>query len=116
MKVIQLKEIKKSKVTMEGAKDVYKQLVISGADDSPVFAFRVFTVEPEGHTPFHQHPFEHLNYVIEGEGELVDAQGKSRQINKGDFALVLPDERHQYRNKSKRDPFIMICAVPKEYE
>jgi quercetin dioxygenase-like cupin family protein len=116
MKIIQLKDRNKVKVTMEGAKDVYKQLVISKADHSPVYAFRVFTIEPEGHTPFHQHPFEHVNYVIEGEGELVNEQGIPQEFKKGDFALVLADEKHQYRNKSKRDLFIMICAVPKEYE
>jgi quercetin dioxygenase-like cupin family protein len=30
--------------------------------------------------------------------------------------MVLPDEKHQYRNKSESKPLIFICAVPKEYE
>ena len=34
----------------------------------------------------------------------------------GDFALVLPHEKHQYRNTSPDRAFRMICAVPKEYE
>jgi quercetin dioxygenase-like cupin family protein len=116
MKIIKLDDIKKTEVVMDGAKNVYKQLVISHADDSPVFAFRVFTIEPGGHTPFHQHDFEHLNYIIEGTGALVNENEKEQLINKGDFAIVLPHEKHRYVNKSDNQPFMMICAVPKEYE
>ncbi|MBW1798931.1 MAG: hypothetical protein JRJ21_11170 [Deltaproteobacteria bacterium] len=42
--------------------------------------------------------------------------GEEREIKKGDFAMILPDEKHQYKNMSAIEPFIMICAVPKEYE
>jgi quercetin dioxygenase-like cupin family protein len=37
-------------------------------------------------------------------------------VKKGDFALVLPGEKHQYKNMSPGNPMIIICAVPKEYE
>ena len=103
-------------MAMEGAKDVWKQVPISKEDGSPHFSFRVFTIAPNGHTPYHRHPFEHLNYVIEGEGVLVTEGGEERDIKEGDFALVLPDEKHQYKNKSESAPLIMICAVPKEFE
>jgi quercetin dioxygenase-like cupin family protein len=89
---------------------------IGRSDGSPAFSVRVFSIEPGGHTPYHQHPSEHLNYVIEGHGALVTASGDERDVKQGDFALVLPDEMHQYRNKSKDQPLVMICAVPKEYE
>jgi quercetin dioxygenase-like cupin family protein len=42
--------------------------------------------------------------------------GEERPVKKGDFVLVLPDEKHQYKNGSTQNPLIMICAVPKEYE
>ncbi len=116
MKIISLDKIEKVKVKMDGAKDAWKQIPISKNDGSPIFSFRVFTVEPNGHTPYHKHPYEHLNYIIEGHGTLVTETGKECEVKKGDFALVLPDEKHQYRNKSAREPLIMICAVPKEYE
>ena len=101
---------------MEGAEKVFKQVPIGQGDGSPAFSVRVFTVEPDGHTPYHQHPSEHLNYVIEGHGALVTKSGDEREVKQGDFALVLPNEMHQYRNKSKDRPLVMICAVPKEYE
>ena len=116
MKITSLDRIQKVKVKMEGAKDAWKQIPISKNDGSPIFSFRVFTVEPNGYTPYHKHPYEHLNYIIEGHGTLVTENGEEREVKKGDFALVLPDEKHQYRNKSAREPLIMICAVPKEYE
>jgi quercetin dioxygenase-like cupin family protein len=116
MKVIGLKDAQKIPVTMQGAVGVFKQLPLSAADGSPMFSFRVFTIQPGGYTPFHDHPFEHLNYVIEGSGVLVQESGRELALYKGEFALVLPHEKHQYRNSSGSDPFIMICAVPKQYE
>jgi len=116
MKISSLDKIEKIKPNIEGAKDVSKQVPISRQDGSPNFSFRVFTIEPNGHTPYHQHPFEHLNYIIEGQGSLVDESGKEFEVKKGDFVLILPDEKHQYKNRSTKNPFIIICAVPKEYE
>jgi quercetin dioxygenase-like cupin family protein len=116
MKITRLDEVERTRMTMEGAKDVWKQVPISRNDGSPSFSFRVFTIAPGGHTPFHSHPFEHLNYIIEGQGILVTEQGTEHEVRRGDFALVLPDEKHQYRNNSDSEALIMICAVPKAYE
>jgi quercetin dioxygenase-like cupin family protein len=115
MHVSSLGKAKKIKPDMEGAKGVYKQIPISKEDGAPTFSFRVFTIEPGGHTPLHNHPFEHLNYIIEGHGTVFVEDGE-RELNKGDFVMILPGERHQYRNTSTSKPMIMICAVPKEYE
>ena len=100
---------------MEGAYGVYKQIPISRENGAPTFSFRVFTIESGGYTPLHHHPFEQMNYIIEGNGNLI-VQGKKHDLTKGDFALVLPGEEHQYRNTSTDKPMVMICAVPKEYE
>lgn len=114
MLVTGLQEVEKTVPVMEGAKDIYKQVPLSVKDGVPNFSFRVFTIKPGGHTPFHRHPFEHMNYVIAGRGVLVAADG-GLELNKGDFASVLPDEKHQFRNTGKSD-LVIICAVPKEYE
>jgi len=116
MKITNLDNIPKTKVDMEGAKDAYKQVLISKNDGSSLFSFRVFTIEPKGHAPFHTHPFEHLNYVISGQGKIVVENHKEHQIKKGDFAMVLADEKHQYRNDSDNEPLVLICAVEKKYE
>lgn len=116
MKIGRLDTTELKPVNMEGAERVFKQVPISKADGSPTFSFRVFTIEPGGHTPYHKHESEHVNYVIEGNGAIVNKDGEEAEFNKGNFALVLPGEVHQYKNKSENQPFIMICAVPKEYE
>jgi quercetin dioxygenase-like cupin family protein len=115
MKIVSLDQVEKSKVSMEGALGAWKQLPLGSNENAPLYAFRVFTVEPEGHTPFHRHPYEHMNYVIEGQGILVNEKGEEKLLKAGDFALVDPNEKHQYRNKGNT-PFKMICAVPKEFE
>ncbi|MFP3898548.1 MAG: cupin domain-containing protein [Dehalococcoidia bacterium] len=115
MHVTRLDEVKKTTAAMEGAKDVYKQVPLSGANGAPTFSFRVFTIGPGGHTPFHRHPYEHMNYVIAGRGFLRAEEGE-QEVREGDFALVLPGEKHQYRNSSPDRNLVMICAVPKEHE
>ena len=116
MKITRLDETRKEIPKMEGASGISKQVPISRQDGSPIFSVRVFTFEPGGHTPFHTHPNEHINYVIEGSGAVVTASGEERDIKKGDFILILPNEKHQYRNKSTGNPLVIICAVPKAYE
>ena len=116
MKTIRLAEVQRSALDIDGARDAAKQLVIGSDDGSPSFSMRVFTIAPGGHTPYHGHPFEHLNYVISGTGALVDAQGQEHPIRAGDFALVLPGETHQYRNTATEGNLVIICAVPRQYE
>ena len=57
----------------------------------------------------------HKIYIIEEHGALVNEKGEERPIKAGDFALDMPDEKHQYRDKGDK-PFKMICGVPKEFE
>lgn len=116
MKVTNLEKVEKKKMDMEGAKDTYKQIPISKADGTPAYSFRVFTIEPGGHTPYHTHQFEHINYIIDGEGAVVKQDGSQQNVSKGDFVLIMPGEKHQYRNRSEDKQFVIICAVPKEYE
>lgn len=116
MKVISLTEVEKNKVNMEGAHKAWKQVPLSRDDGAPFYSYRVFTVEPGGYTPYHRHNYEHMNYIIEGEGALVNEAGKEIPIKAGDFALVKPNEKHQYRNKSRDKSLVLICGVPKEFE
>jgi quercetin dioxygenase-like cupin family protein len=115
MYIARLDSVAKTTPALEGARGVHKQIPLSRQDGVPTYSFRVFTIEPGGHTPFHQHEFEHMNYVMEGEGTLV-SEDREHELTEGDFALVLPGEKHQYKNSSQNQTLVMICAVPKEYE
>jgi quercetin dioxygenase-like cupin family protein len=116
MKIIAIDQVEKKKVRMEGAAGAWKQLPLGTGDGVPVYSLRVFTVEPGGNTPYHSHPYEHMNFIIEGQGVLVNEAGEEKPLKKGDFALVNPNEKHQYRNNSTVEVFRMICGVPKEFE
>ena len=67
---------------MKGVEKAFKQIPISDSDGSPNYSFRVFTIEPGGFTQYHNHNYEHLNYVIEGEGILKDENGTERKLKK----------------------------------
>ena len=116
MKTVSLADVQKCPVDMEGAAKVCRQLPIGSADGSPMFSFRVFTLAPGGYTPYHTHAWEHINYIISGQGVLINGDGNEHPLTTGDFAFVNPDEKHQYRNASGTEDFVMICAVPKEFE
>ena len=115
MHITDLEKVTKTVPVMEGAKGIYKQIPISRENGTPNFSFRVFTIEPGGHTPLHNHPFEHLNYVIDGIGKVVSGD-KETKLRKGDFVMIPPGETHQYKNTSINGSLVLICAVPKEYE
>ncbi len=89
---------------------------LSKEDGAPNFVFRVFSVEPGGHSPYHRHEFEHLTYILAGKGAIVSENNEESLIKQGDFALILPNEMHQFKNKSDQDILQFICAVPKEFE
>jgi len=101
---------------MDGVLDAWRQVPIGKAERSPNISFRVFTLKPGGHTPYHAHASEHVNYIISGHGGLKDENGKLHPVKKGDFCLVLPGEKHQYRNLSVNEDLVFICAVMKAYE
>jgi len=115
MIIRKLADVPKTPVAMDGVRDISKQLVVGSADGAPNFSFRVFTVAPGGHSPHHSHDVEHVNYVISGQGALVDGEGRLNPLAPGDFAFVAPGDIHQFRNTGS-EPFVFICAVPKAYE
>ena len=115
MIIRKLDDVDAAPVQMDGVKGAMRQLVLGTEDGVPNFSIRVFTLEPGGHTPCHSHASEHLNYVISGQGALMDADGNAHPLAAGEFAFVQPDETHQFRNTGD-EPFVFICAVPKEYE
>lgn len=114
MKITNLEQCDSAAVAMAGAVGATRQVPIGKADGAPNFSIRVFTLEPGGHTPHHIHESEHLNYIIEGCGEVMDGDSP-RPVKKGDFVLVTPHEKHQYRNTG-HTPLVFMCMVPSQYE
>ncbi|MBN2780870.1 MAG: cupin domain-containing protein [Candidatus Marinimicrobia bacterium] len=111
-----LSKVPSARVEMEGVKGAFRQVPIGRAEGTPHFSVRVFTLEPAGHTPYHAHESEHVNYIISGSGFLVDEKGNEHPITRGDFCLVSPWEKHQFKNDSPEHDLVFICAVMKEFE
>lgn len=111
MPVYRGSDVPKVKVEMEGAEAAHIQEFITEREGAPNFALRVFELEPGGYTPYHVHEWEHENYILDGEGELVRPDGSTTPLHPGDAALVSPMEKHQYRNTGN-GLFRFICCIP----
>ncbi len=105
--------IEKKTVDAEGAYDVGIQWLIGPDSQAPHFYMRLFEVAPGGHTPFHSHQMEHEIYVIDGRGKINHETGFIH-IGPGSFALVQPNEKHQFENCGDQ-PLHFLCIIPKGY-
>jgi quercetin dioxygenase-like cupin family protein len=102
-------------VQVDGAKDVKVRVVFGPQDKAPTFAMRIFELAPGGHTPLHEHPFEHEILILEGRIGAVGPQGV-RPVDVGDMLLVMPGETHQFKNLSSTQLARMMCLVPVAYQ
>ncbi|MBD3175186.1 MAG: cupin domain-containing protein [Armatimonadia bacterium] len=95
----------------QGAEGVLIREVITRADGAPSFSMRVFDLEPGGHTPQHDHPWEHQVFILEGRGTVWSESEGDIPLAPGDTVLVMPGERHQFRSAGE-GVFRFICLIP----
>ena len=76
------------------------------------YVMRVVEVEPNGFTPKHQHPWPHINYIIEGSGTLLIGD-TLHPLKAGGYAFVPGNTLHQFSNAGDVT-FKFICIVPEE--
>ncbi|MCH2135678.1 MAG: cupin domain-containing protein [Phycisphaerales bacterium] len=99
-------------VSMPGASGVRMQVMVGRADDAPNFAMRHFVVDPGGHTPLHDHPYEHEVYVVEGTLQAT-CEGATIAVSEGDVLYVPSGATHQFQNTSPHSARF-LCLVPVE--
>jgi len=85
--------------------------VISEEDGAPNFAMRVFDVAPGAASPFHEHPWEHEVFILEGKGAVRGATGET-PFEAGYVVYVKPDEQHQFINKGQ-SVLRFVCLIPR---
>lgn len=102
-------------VNMDGAKDVTVRVLLGPQDNAPTFAMRLFELAPGGHTPYHDHDFEHEVIILEGDVAVVTAYGP-KTLQKNDVLLVAANEQHQFKNLSVNAPARFICLIPIAYQ
>ena len=101
-------------VEMDGVKDVTMQVMVGRADNAPNFALRHFVVQPGGHTPLHQHDYEHEVFIVEGTAE-AECNGETHEVRAGDVLYVPANDMHQFRNTSDT-PMRFLCLVPVTFD
>jgi quercetin dioxygenase-like cupin family protein len=107
-------EVPAEKVTMAGAESVTIRWLLGKDSPAPNFYLRLFEVMPGGHSPYHTHASEHEIFILEGRGR-INAKGNTFPVSAGYFALVEPDEEHQFENSG--DAVLkFLCLVPREDE
>jgi quercetin dioxygenase-like cupin family protein len=110
MPVIKYDDIKMDQIDMEGAENILKSNVIGPPQGWKDYTLRVFKIKPGGYSPHHKHEWEHINYVMNGRGTLTIGD-ETKEIKKGDFALVPGNTIHQFKNPFD-EAFEFICIVP----
>ena len=110
MPVIKYRDLRLSKVDMDGVKGTFKANVIGKQEGWLQHTLRVFRVGAGGFTPRHQHDWEHVNYVVKGRGRLRIGN-EVFELGEKDFAFVPPNAEHQFENPYDKD-FEFICIVP----
>jgi quercetin dioxygenase-like cupin family protein len=99
---------------MDGVKGVTMRVLVGREDGAPNFSLRHFTVEPGGHTPRHQHNYEHEVVVVGGRAR-VECDGEFHEIEEGDVLFVEPNRVHQFVNTGE-EPFRFLCLVPGTFD
>jgi quercetin dioxygenase-like cupin family protein len=98
-------------VKEDGAAGTRIKWLINENDGAPTFLMRQFTLEAAGHTPFHNHDWEHEVYILDGAG-TVKYEDKEEPIGPGDAILIPPNKKHQFRASPDKG-LKFLCMVPK---
>ena len=112
MKVIHYDQVPLEPVNAEGSAGTMIRWLIAQRDGARNFALRMFEVEPGGHTPFHDHTWEHEVYVLSGNGFLRTERG-DLPFAANDVIYVDPELRHAFHN-SGADQLKFLCIIPHE--
>jgi quercetin dioxygenase-like cupin family protein len=109
-KVIHYTAVPAEPVGGEAKGATIRWLIDDTHDGAPVYALRMIELEPGGHSPHHVHPYEHENFVVEGNGRVLIDQ-VSHDLKPGDVVLVPSGVVHQYANAGLT-PFRFLCGIP----
>ena len=109
-----LKIVHYTDVTAEDAEEGASKLVVRwlitkemGAEN---FEMRLFEMAAGGHSPYHNHPWEHEVFILEGEGLVVGGK-EERSFKAGDIIFIPSNEKHQLKNNSEK-PVKLLCLIP----
>lgn len=110
MKHVNYKDVKPDYPREEGLKDVSIRWLVSKSDGAKNFAMRLFEIGPGGHSPWHQHEWEHEMFILEGEGVAKKKDGEI-PFKPGDAFFIAPGEWHNFNNTGSKT-LKFLCLIP----
>jgi len=110
LKIGKATDMESETVEMKGAENVTIRWLISGDDNAPNFAMRLFEVGKGGSSPFHDHSWEHEVYILEGEGKLLFEEEEKR-FSGGFYIFVPGGRKHSFVNTGDKT-LKFLCMVP----
>ncbi len=114
MKITNVNDVPSEKVEMDGVKNCSYRVALSARDGEMSMAMRFFEVAPGGHTPLHQHSYEHEILIMEGSG-TVWRDGQEVALKAGDVLYIPSDEKHQFKNTGSAS-FKFMCLIPSKFQ
>ena len=110
MPVVKKESIKLKPVASDNVKYVTKANTIGPSEGWTDHTMRLFRISAGGHTPSHNHDWEHVIYIVKGKGRLT-IDGVQYTVEAGDYAYVPLNAEHQFENPYDED-FEFLCIVP----
>jgi quercetin dioxygenase-like cupin family protein len=93
----------------DGIQDVSKQILVGPRDGFNGY-LREFTLGPGGHTPYHDHGWYHVVYILAGSG-TVRYENQEQEIRSGSVIYVEADKSHNFANTGDTE-MRFLCMVP----
>lgn len=95
----------------EGAEKARMAVLIGPEEGAPNFVMRLFELDAGGYTPYHNHPWEHLVFVLKGSGKLR-GENAELDLTAGASVFVKPGEQHQFAADEIK-PLTFLCSIPR---
>ncbi|MCC6018408.1 MAG: cupin domain-containing protein [Candidatus Verstraetearchaeota archaeon] len=109
-KVVHYTKVESEFVKAEGARETYVRWLITDKDGAPNFAMRLFEVKPGGNSPYHEHPYEHEIFILDGDGKVI-IDGREYMVSRGFAIYIPPNAKHTIINNGKSD-LKFLCMIP----
>lgn len=104
-------EVKEEIPGVPGTKGCTLRWLISQEHGAKRYAMRLFTLEPNGIIPLHEHEnTEHEIFIVKGQGLLDDGINKN-PVRQGDTIFIDTKEAHSFINNTDH-PLQFICVIP----
>ncbi len=110
LKVVHYTDVPASKYGASAPGTSVRWLIDDDHDGAPTYSLRMIEIEPGGNSPKHTHPWEHENFIVEGEGRvfIIDTW---YDLKEGDVVFVPAGVIHQYMNAGS-SIFKLLCGIP----